>query len=778
MPPPRLLLRFFSGLAVVLLAEALVMLLLPRLPAASDTPAWPLALADAALLTLLVAGPMWWLLLQPWKRLTEKEAALRQTMALTTRILAAIPSPVAYLDREFRFVWVNPAYARADDREPDFFLGKNHFELYPNPENEAIFRKVVETAQPFEARAKPFVYAGHPERGVTYWDVRLEPIADATGRVEHLLLTLTDVTAHQHLETALRESQENARALLDAIAETALLITAEGVILTINRTGARRFGRLPEEMVGHALSEFMPPELSAARMARLQMAVETGLPLEFEDSRAGRQYRIALNPVHDPDGRVRRVAAYAQDITEARRHEAMERLLREADEQILQGFAPEAILTFLCDQVARHFDLALAWFARREKDGSVTLLAGAGPAVGFFEAMRRTGLRWDDAVNGHSATAWAIRLGRPQVVRADTAQFVPCREAAENHGIAAACSLPLVLRGEVWGALTVFSRRADTFDDVNLLHVLENIVARVAVTLEASFEHEQLRLLSAALTATANAVFITDVDGHILWVNDAFSRLCGYAPSELIGKTPRVLKSGVHNAAYYDALWSTITAGRPWVSQTTDRHKDGHLYTVRQTITPLKNAEGRVTHFIAVHEDISEAVAREARMAQMAHFDALTGLPNRNLFFDRLGQALAASRRTGDKLALLFLDLDRFKPVNDTWGHAVGDALLKWVAQRLTTCVRESDTVARMAGDEFTVILTHLGGPEDARPVAEKIIRALNEPFLVDGHTIEIGVSIGIALYPDDGSDAETLLRHADDAMYAAKAAGRNTYRF
>lgn len=298
------------------------------------------------------------------------------------------------------------------------------------------------------------------------------------------------------------------------------------------------------------------------------------------------------------------------------------------------------------------------------------------------------------------------------------------------------------------------------------------------MALEASFEHEQLRLLSTALATANNAVFITDREGRIQWVNKAFSQLSGYAPEEILGQTPRLLKSGVHDAAYYERLWQTILAGEPFTSQTTERRKDGSLYTVRQVITPVRDSQGRVSHFISMHEDISEALAAQARIEHMAHFDALTGLPNRSLFFDRLAQALAMSRRSGDRVALFFLDLDRFKPVNDTYGHGVGDALLRAVAERLSGCVRESDTVARIAGDEFTIILPRIPGREDAARVAEKIIRVIGEPFEVEGHRIQIGVSIGIAFFPDDAEDPEALIRRADNAMYAAKAASRNTYRF
>lgn len=774
-PPRPPLLRLLLALVLIALTETGVMLVLHRVLPEESTPLWLHTAADVLALTLLAVPLLWWLFVRPAR--TAAERALTRNAALLERLFNALPSPVACLDREFRFLRVNDAYARADGREPAFFIGRNHFELYPNAENEAVFRQVVASGEPWEDRARPFVYPRNPERGVTYWDVRLEPLKDARGRVEALLLTLNDVTAHERLQAALRESEENAHALLDAIGESALLLSPDGRVLAINQTGAARLGQTANAIVGRPVWDFLPPEVAEPRRRQLREAVRTARPVVFEDQRGGRHYRITLNPIAGPKG-VRLVAAYAQDITQSRRVQAMERLLREADEHILRGTPPESIMGFLCEQVAQELGLALVWFGRREKDGTVRLVAAAGPATAFRDEVMAVGVRWDDAATGRGPTGSAIRLGRMQITRVDAPDFRPWQAAAHRQGLGSACSLPLVIRGEIWGAFTVYAGEPEAFDDAQLLRTLEHIAARAAVALEASFEHEQLRLLSAALASAANAVFITDRNGRIQWVNEAFSRLSGYSPAEAIGATPRLLKSGVHDDAYYEKLWSTILAGEVFTAQTTERRKDGSLYTVRQIITPIRDSEGEVTHFIATHEDISDALAAQQRIAHLAHFDAVTGLPNRTLFFDRLAQALAGSRRQGDKVALLFLDLDRFKPVNDTYGHAVGDLLLKAVAERLFRCVRETDTVARIAGDEFTIILPGIHDREDMARIGDKILQTVNEPFQVQGHTLNIGVSIGIAVFPDDAPDAEGLLRCADDAMYAAKAAGRATWRF
>ena len=215
-------------------------------------------------------------------------------------------------------------------------------------------------------------------------------------------------------------------------------------------------------------------------------------------------------------------------------------------------------------------------------------------------------------------------------------------------------------------------------------------------------------LLSTALSATANGVFITDNTGRIQWVNKAFTVLTGFGERDALGATPRILNSGKQESSFFEKMWRDILRGEVWRNEMVDRRKDGSEFFVRQTITPIRDAHGKVSHFIAILEDISAEKETEARIEHMAHYDSLTNLPNRALFLDRLRQTLASAKRTSHPGALMFLDLDRFKSVNDTLGHHAGDLLLQQVAARIRACVRKSDTVARLAGDEFTVILPEI----------------------------------------------------------------------
>lgn len=281
-------------------------------------------------------------------------------------------------------------------------------------------------------------------------------------------------------------------------------------------------------------------------------------------------------------------------------------------------------------------------------------------------------------------------------------------------------------------------------------------------------------LLARAMSALDAGVCITDGGGHIVWVNEAFCAMCGYTPAELLGQTPAMLKSGRQDSALYSQIWHTIRSGRPWRGVLINRHKDGTLYTVEERIAPMLDDKGAISHFIALVEDIAPRSADQERQQFLAFHDSLTGLINRPMLMETLAQSIVWSAHDHALMALLFLDLDKFKPVNDKYGHGMGDQLLMAVAGRLRAAVRKSDVVARLGGDEFAIIENELSDPAQAGHLASKLVESIQQPFNLERRRIRIGASIGIAVYPADGEDATTLLAHADEAMYRAKQAGRN----
>jgi diguanylate cyclase (GGDEF)-like protein/PAS domain S-box-containing protein len=295
---------------------------------------------------------------------------------------------------------------------------------------------------------------------------------------------------------------------------------------------------------------------------------------------------------------------------------------------------------------------------------------------------------------------------------------------------------------------------------------------------ERRLAEEQLRLTSRVFESTDLAMLITDIHGTILSTNSAFTRLTGYDTEEAVGKNPRILQSGRHAPLFYQEMWQTLFAEGYWQGEVWDRRKDGSVYPKSLSITALRNDHGDITHFSGIFYDISERKSIVEQLDRLAHFDALTELPNRRFLLDRLSMACHQAIMRQQPFALLFLDLDRFKSVNDLLGHQAGDEFLRTAARRLRDAIRAQDIAARIGGDEFTVLLMDIKEATHAARVAQKIIDTFAIPFDIGGEPMTITTSIGIALSPHDGTDPECLLRHADQAMYRAKAAGRNGYCF
>ncbi len=293
---------------------------------------------------------------------------------------------------------------------------------------------------------------------------------------------------------------------------------------------------------------------------------------------------------------------------------------------------------------------------------------------------------------------------------------------------------------------------------------------------------EGLRIAATAFESQ-DGIMITDTNGVILRVNRAFAEITGYTAEEAAGRTPKLLQSGRHDAAFYARMWEAIKRTGIWNGEIWNRRKNGEEYPGRLSVTAVKGNSGEVTHYVGTLHDITAQKAAEAEIRNLGFYDTLTGLPNRRLLLDRLKHALASSTRNGREAALLFIDLDDFKTINDSLGHATGDMLLQQVAQRLASCVRDTDTVARLGGDEFVVMLEDLSSheveaAEQTEAIGEKILAALNEPYQLGTLEYRGTPSIGATLFKNKHAGIEELLKQADIAMYQAKKAGRNTLRF
>lgn len=335
--------------------------------------------------------------------------------------------------------------------------------------------------------------------------------------------------------------------------------------------------------------------------------------------------------------------------------------------------------------------------------------------------------------------------------------------------------------GEIWdrhkkGHLypkkaTITAVKNDAAETIQYVAIFNDIT-------ESKLAEEQLMLSAKVFESSRESFIITDANRRILKVNKAFTTLSGYSPAEVIGQTPRILSSGRHDADFFKRMWQSIESFGYWQGEIWDRRKSGEIFPQWGSIAVIRDAAGQTSNYIGVFSDITERKAAEERIEFLAYHDVLTGLPNRRLALDHLELALAHADRSDTKAVVLFLDLDNFKSINDSFGHAIGDALLNTVAKRLRECTRETDTICRQGGDEFLIVLSNVADADAITSIAVKILESVERPIHIEGQELSTSLSIGIAVYPDDSRDVDTLLNLADTAMYSAKESGRNVYRF
>jgi diguanylate cyclase (GGDEF)-like protein/PAS domain S-box-containing protein len=383
------------------------------------------------------------------------------------------------------------------------------------------------------------------------------------------------------------------------------------------------------------------------------------------------------------------------------------------------------------------------------------------------------------AGNGFRALDIAQRLPHPDLILLDVNMpemdgYEVCRRLQENPMtseipvifVTAASDNESEIHGLELGAVDYITKPISPA--IALLRVRNQLLLRQSVN--------KLRLAATVFENSSECITITDVQGNIIDVNPAFSRVTGYSLEEVLGKNPRFLKSGHHDQAFYAEMWQAITTTGSWSGELWNRNKSGECYPELRSISAATNNQGVITHYVSISSDISQLKQHEQQLEHTAHYDALTGIPNRVLLADRMKQAIAQCKREQKMLGVCYLDLDGFKPVNDTLGHQAGDEVLIEVARRIGNMLREGDTVARLGGDEFVVLLPNLNSEEECLVTLKRLHEAIAKPICLQGQAFSLTASIGISLFPGDDNDPDVLLRYADQAMYIAKKSGKNRY--
>ncbi len=576
------------------------------------------------------------------------------------------------------------------------------------------------------------------------------------------------------------EDVHDLRTLLDAADESVMLLGSDGTLLDINLTGTKRFSLSRDQMLGQSFFSFLPDEIAASRRKALATVMKTRQPLAGEDWRHGHCLAWRVHPVlEDDDTEIERAWVFAKDVTEQRQMQAMEAVFQQFDRRLLHHRADSRELALhLCNGLIPLFGLSCAWLGRQEVSRQLVLVAGAGKDVDVLAAKTISAIELDVNDGESNPVLAALSSAEPRFVHDRMPDWALLDPSLVPVGCNLFVALPVYVNDTVFGVLALYGHMDDEAGFLALFENVSTIISHASLAFEAVYDQSQLRLYEQVLASTGTSVFITNPSGHITWVNEAFVRVTGYAREEIVGCLPSVFSSGLHDEEFFRQMWETLLAGQVWRADVVNKRSNGANYHARQTVSPLQRADGSISHFVALLEDVTDEKQAVERLEHLASHDSLTDLPNRLHFHDLLPRTLALSRRCERRCALLFIDLDRFKPINDVHGHAFGDEVLRVVASRLLGTIRQSDSAARVGGDEFAVILPDLSECAEAALVAAKMIEAVNQPIQIGDTIVSVGASIGISVFPDHGDDPDVLAKRADEAMYRAKLEGRSKFCF
>lgn len=589
-----------------------------------------------------------------------------------------------------------------------------------------------------------------------------------------------DISERKRVDQSLRESEERWKFALEGSGDGVWDWNLQTGELFLSRQEMTVLGYEGEEACHTHISKWetrQHPQDRTLRKAAIEGYLSGRVPFYSCDFRTlcrnGHWRWIRARGIlvaHTPDGKPLRMIGTHSDIDVGRRQAEKEAIHGAVMEMLAWGGKLNDVLAKIIFSLeSENFDLAYGAFVIR--DNYAQLIAGdTFPQV---ENSRKFHIEGQANPGGQ-----AIFKGEHLAIAVEESLYWNDVTAlARNMGYEVCWSEPIFSEEEgLEGSLVSFRRHAGSkaFPD---LETQQHAARLINIAIQRRRIEKQLQLAASVYEASSEGIMVTDGQNRIVGVNPAFTKITGYGMPEVLGQDPRILKSGQHDQAFYQAMWQSILETDAWQGEIWNCRKDGSRYPAWMTINTIFDDAGEVIRRTCIFSDITDKKLAEERIHHLARHDALTGLPNRMLCMDRLNLAIAAAKRDKSQLALLYIDLDNFKPVNDNLGHLVGDQLLQVVAERMLKCVRESDTVARIGGDEFVVLLPTVKETSDSLLVAEKIRGAIAQAFEVAGHSLAISSSIGIAVYPTHGEDAQALVIQADTAMYLAKRSGRNTVR-
>lgn len=649
----------------------------------------------------------------------------------------ATANAMVITDRSGIIVWSNRAFEQLTGYSVSEMVGQNPRILRSGQMPQQLYAEMWATI--LEGRVWQGELINRRKDGSLYHEeMTITPVVNASGEIGHFVAVKKDITKRKRAE----EWNTLVSQVLHSTGDFIALGDTTAHIIFANRAWLAALGYTEQELIGQSFNVILSPNNSAELIRTIhEKSAAGGWTGEcLQRTKDGRDMSVLLSTgtLQDSAGQFAGTFGIARDITERKK----------AEQEILLKN------TLLETQTETTMDGILA-------------VDDANRVILFNHQFRQI---WNlpaellSAGNDNHLLSYAAELVE------DSHQFMKRVEYLYTHREEKGKDQIKLKDGRVLerysspltGANNRFYGRIWYFRDIT-----ERIKAQ-----------ERLQLWSQVLDQSAEGIFVCDPRERILLVNSAFEKLTGFSAAEATGKTPRILHSGLQKRDFYAAMWKSVQEKGKWQGEIWNRRKSGEIYVEWLSISAVSDENGAVTHYVGIFSDITTRKEDQERIIRLAHRDPLTDLPNRLLLMDRIEQAIRAAQRRDLKIAVIFIDLDRFKEVNDSLGHDVGDLLLQELAKRFREVVRREDTLARIGGDEFVAVVQGLRDSNDTALVVRKLLSSLTEAVVLNGYELTITASLGISLYPDDSSNAQELIRNADAAMYQAKSAGRNTYHF
>lgn len=677
--------------------------------------------------------------------MVKENKSKRYGSAELARALMKCAGTGIYIIQDGKFIYVNSLFQELTGYTEQELLGVYALDLVHPDDRDLVRKKAVESLK--AGRSFPYEYRFVKKDGGVIWVLERLTSTEYRGK-RSTVGSFMDITERKQLEETMAESEERYRHMLDDMEDSYFEAGLDGNYTFVNDALCRALRYSKEELVGMNYRAVVAEEDSKNMFKDFSTVYRTGKPLKGLSYRLIRKNgtkevaELSVSARRDRKGQVIGFCGVGRDITERLR---MEEALRRSEERYR---------TIMDETHDDYYEVDLA--------GNYTFVNDAWCRSVGYTLEELIGMNYkvtnasEDMERTYKAFNQVYLTGQP--IKALTIKFV---RKDGSYGL---------------GELSAFPMRNEEGEIIGFRGVSHDVTERVRMEEALRQSEERYRTILAEIE---EGYYEVDLAGNIKFVNRAACRQFGYSEEELIGSNYRAYVPKEDIKGVYKAWNKVYRTGEPLQSYPfATVRKDGTQIFVENSVSPLRDKSGKIVGFRAVSRDVTLRKQFEQKLADMATHDPLTGLPNRSLLSDRLTMGLALTRRNGNRLGILMLDLDRFKVINDTMGHGVGDDLLKAVAGRLESVTRKSDTIARIGGDEFVLVLPQISLPDNAGMLAQRILDVFQEPFVFDGHQLKITTSIGIAVYPDDGKDIELLLKNADSAMYQAKEEGRDMYRF